>query len=114
MATQTETRAIRPASNICEEHDAVVLRLEMPGVPKDGINVNIEGDTLTVEGTRHAAEGGNYLVRERRTGGYKATYTIDQRVDRDKVEARMENGILTLKLHLKDEVKPRKIEVSAG
>jgi HSP20 family protein len=106
--------AIRPASNICEEDGAVVLRLEMPGVNKDGIDVNIEGDTLTVTGTRDERESGSYLIRERRHGDYRATYTLDERVDRNKVEAGMERGVLTLTLHLKDEVKPRKITIKGS
>ena len=107
-----ERRTVRPVGNICEEKDAVLLRLEMPGVHKDGIDININGDTLTVHGKRDAyADDVTYLVRERRNADFRASYTLDDRVDRDHVEAKMENGILTVKLQLKDEVKPRKIEV---
>lgn len=111
-AQNTARRAIRPVGNICEDKDSVVLRLEMPGVSKDGIDVNIDGDTLTVQGKRKPyAEDVRYVVHERTNADYRAAYTLDQRVDRSKVEAKMENGVLTVKLHLKDEVKPRKIEV---
>lgn len=109
-----ERRTVRPVGNICEEQDAVVLRLEMPGVSKDGIDVNIDGDTLWVYGHRHGyADGVSYVIHERRDADYRAAYTLDERVDRDKVDAKMENGILTVRLHLKEEVKPRKIEVKA-
>ncbi len=105
---------VRPASNICEEDAAVILKLEMPGVSKDGIDVNIEGDILTVNGRRGERESGSFLIRERRHGDYRATYTLDERVNRDKVEATMERGVLTLTLHLKDEVKPRKISIKGS
>lgn len=109
-----QRRTVRPIGNICEEHDRVVLRLEMPGVGKDGIDININGDTLTVHGNRQSyANDVSYIVRERRDADFRATYTLDERVDREKVEAKMENGILTVQLHLKEEVKPRKIEVKA-
>jgi HSP20 family protein len=109
-----ERRTVRPVGNICEEKEAVVLRLEMPGVSKDGIDVNIDGDTLTIRGNRRGyADDVAYLIHERRDADYRATYTLDERVDRDKVEAKMDNGILTVRLHLKDEVKPRRIEVKA-
>jgi HSP20 family protein len=112
--TNERKRYIRPVSNICEENGAVILRLEMPGVDKEHIEINIDGDTLTVHGKRAAEDGKkNYLLRERLTGDYHQTYTIDERVDREKVDAKMEKGVLMLTLHLKEEVKPRKIEVKA-
>lgn len=113
-ANAMETKKTRPASNICEQNGTVMLRLEMPGVTKDGIEVNIEGDSLTVEGHRKDPGERTYLVRERRAGDYRATYTVDHRVDRERVEARMENGVLTIELHLKPELKPRTIKVKAG
>ena len=114
QTTERQRLVIRPASNICEEDGAVVLRLEMPGVNKNGIDVNIEGDTLTVSGKRDERESGSFLIRERRHGDYRATYTLDERVNRDKVEATMERGVLTLTLHLKEEVKPRKIAIKGS
>ncbi len=112
MAKVTKNEiAIRPVGTIYEEDDAVVLRLEMPGVGKDGIDINIEGDALTIGGHREEPQTGTYLVRERRSSDYRATYALDERVNRDKVDAKMEQGILTVKLQLKDEVKPRKIKV---
>ncbi len=112
MQQAPERRAIRPIGNICEEQDAVVLRLEMPGVSKDGIDVNVNGDTLSIYGRRRTyADDVAYIVRERHDADFRATYTLDERVNREKVDAKMENGILTVRLHLKEEVKPRKIDV---
>ena len=109
-----ERRTVRPIGNICEERDAVVLRLEMPGVDKSGVDVHIESDTLTISGRRETyADDVSYIVRERPNADFRATYTLDERVDREKVDAKMDNGVLTVRLHLKEEVKPRKIEVKA-
>ena len=110
----SQRRTVRPVGNICQEQDKVVLRLEMPGVRKDGLEININADTLSIQGRRDSyAHDVTYLVRERRDADFRATYTLDERVNHDKVEAKMENGVLTLTLHMKDEVKPRKIEVTA-
>jgi len=114
MAKENSPRSVRPVCNICEEDGAMILRIEMPGVAKDGIDVNIDGNTLTVSGQRNRHDDGRYLVRERRVGDFRASYTLDERINREKIDAKMENGILVLKLHLKDEVKPRKIAVKAS
>jgi HSP20 family protein len=116
MATEVsnQVRTIRPVGNICEEDGTVVLRLEMPGVAKNDISVNVDGDVLSIRGHRAAPEGGKYLVRERREGDFFQRYTLDESVNRDKIAAKMDNGVLTVTLHLKDEVKPRKIEVKAN
>lgn len=109
-----DTRTVVPACNICESDGTMVMKLEMPGVNKSGLDVNIDNDVLTIQGHREAPARGTYMVRERRTGDFRASYTLDERIDRDKIDANLEQGILTLTLHLKDEVKPRKITVNAG
>ena len=123
MATQdmetrnTDTpRTVRPVGNMCWEEDGkVMLRLDMPGVEKDDVDVRIENDQLLIHGTRKdEAEGRNYVLRERRRGDFHQVFTIDQTVDREKIDAKMDKGVLTLTLHLQEEVKPRKIEVKAG
>lgn len=112
--TTTREMAVRPAGVICEVEGAVELRLEMPGVSKDSVDINIEGDTLTVTGKRGEPQDETYLIRERPVGDFQATYTIDERVNRDKIDAKMDRGLLTLTLHLRDEVKPRKIKVATS
>ena len=109
--TMTKNATIRPMCSISEEEGLVLLTLEMPGVTKDGVDIDIDGDTLTVKGSRPESEPGTYLIRERRGGDFSATYTLDERVDREKIDAKMERGVLELALHLRDEVKPRKIKV---
>lgn len=110
-----ETRRIRSACTICEDDGKIVMRLEMPGVSKDNLDINIENNQLTIFGKRNTPETeGTYVVRERRDGDFYQVYTLDETVDRNKVEASMENGILYLTLHLKEAEKPKKIEVKSG
>ena len=111
--SNNQSQTIRPVHDITEIDGAVILRMETPGVAKDALEVDINGDTLTVLGRRHRyAKGLNYLIRERRDYDYRATYTLDERIDRDRVEAKMENGVLTVTLNLREEIKPRRIEVN--
>ncbi|MFP4509711.1 MAG: Hsp20/alpha crystallin family protein [Spirochaetaceae bacterium] len=108
---RTERRTVRPASMISRENDAVILQVEMPGVAKDHIDIQVEDGTLTIHGSRAPLEGEQYLVRERRDADYYQTYTLDETIDRDRIEAHMQHGVLTVRLHLKEAVKPRKIEI---
>lgn len=117
MAEETKTReerpTIKPLVLVCRDADSVLLKLEMPGVPKDGIEVTVDGDTLSIRGHRpQLPEAARYVVRERPHGDYAHTFTIDETIDRENIEATMEHGILTVRLHLREEQKPRKITVN--
>jgi HSP20 family protein len=111
---EAKKSTIRPLCNICEEDGKVILRLEMPGVDKDNLDIKIDNDQLFIEGKLAKEEvSGEYILRERRETDYFQKFTLDQTVDRNKIDASMEKGILSVTLHLKDEVKPRKIEVKS-
>ena len=112
--TNERTTNRRARYDICRDQERVMMRLEMPGVDKSGLEINLEGDKLTIEGRRQAAEStGQYLIREIRTGDYHMEFSIDETIDRDSVEAELTNGVLRLSLGLSERVKPRKIEVVA-
>ncbi len=108
-----EGRAAVPACSIAEDAGLVSVRIEMPGVPKDGIEIKIEGNSLAVEGRRPEARfEGRYLVRERRAGSFRKSFTLDETIDREKVEAELSDGILNLRLHVKEAAKPRRIAIA--
>lgn len=111
--TETTPEAtIQPACSICEEDGEVRLNVEMPGVEKSGIEVSMDKNELVILGKRSdTVPEGTYLIRERREGAYRKRFIIDDTIDRDKIEAVMENGVLTLKLTTKEAAKPKKIEI---
>jgi|YelNatPaOPRAMG01_1025707.scaffolds.fasta_scaffold308357_1 HSP20 family protein len=112
-ATVEKARAvIQPACSICEDDGKVSLHIEMPGVEKDGIEVSVEKNELIISGkaTKTEAEG-TYLIRERHPGDYRKRFIIDDTIDQEKIEASMNNGILSLTLHTKESAKPKKIEI---
>jgi len=114
VAARETRRQIRPLTTICEDKGTITLRLEMPGVPKDGTELEIEGSELRIRGRRDAPPADKaYLLRERAEGDFTQVYTIDETVDRGKIDASMEAGILTVTLHLREAEKPRRIQIEA-
>ena len=104
-----------PAVDIYETEQAVTVVAEMPGVAKDGVEINLEEGVLTMVGQRHnAEEKGNVLLREYETGQYLRRFTVSEAIDQEKIEAVMANGILTLVLPKVAPAKPRRIEVKGG
>ena len=103
---------VQPQVNIVESRDGYVLEAEMPGVGKDGLEVLLEGNELTIVGRRTVATPEAQLVyRESTDRDYRRTFELDPAIDTAKIVARMEQGILYLELPKSERVKPRKINV---
>lgn len=107
-----ERRVIVPPVRIMEDESEVLTELEMPGVARDGLEIKIEGNTLTIDGRRSDdVPNGKFLVRERRHDEYHKAFTIDESVDREGISADLVDGVLTLRLKVKEAAKPRRIAV---
>ena len=105
-------RFIRPVCFICEEEAGVVtLKLEMPGVGKDQLDIDVDGNEMLITGKRESGSEGTYLMRERPSGTFRQVYTLDDTIDRNRIEASLEGGVLTLTLYRKESEKPRKITI---
>jgi len=118
MATKSgqpeRTWYVKPRASVEESADGKIrVRLEMPGVEKNGLEVRVENGELRIAGRRQPSASGRYLLRERVAGDFLKTYTLDETVDTSKIDAALEKGVLTLALELKDRVKPRTITVRA-
>jgi len=110
---QPERRYVAPEVNIFETKDDYVLEAEMPGVSKEGIEITLDGNVLTILGHRaDKSLAGDPLYRESRQAHYRRVFEVDPSVDGDKINARIEQGVLTLTLPKAERVKPRKINVS--
>ena len=120
--TQTEPRTnqqraqreyVAPHVNIFETKDGYVLEADMPGVNKDGLEVTLEDNELTLVGRRgNDAAQGVPLFRERQPADFRRVFELDPAIDTAKVSARIEQGVLTLTLPKSERVKPRKITVN--
>lgn len=102
--------------DIREDDNAVYVEAELPGFAKEQIDVSIENGVLTITAQRDAKtkqdEKGQTHLHERRFTQVSRSFTLPNTVDAGKVDAKLDNGVLHLKLTKRDEVKPRKITVS--
>jgi len=103
---------LSPEVNICETKDGYVLQAEMPGVNKEGLEITLEDNELTIVGHRRVDPlSGEALFRESRDADYRRVFELDPAIDTGKVSARIAQGVLTLTLPKCERVKPRKIAV---
>ena len=108
---------LRPLGTVSELPDGnILLRLEMPGVSRENLDIDVDASELCITGRRAVPRGeqhggGTFLVRERPRGGFRQVYTLDDTIDPAKIDAVLEAGVLNLTLHRKEAVKPRKITV---
>ena len=108
-----QTPTWSPAVDIHETKDGYVLCAEMPGVRKDGLEITVEGTTLTIVGHRADQQPqGTALHRESKAADYRRVFELDPTIDTGKVRARVEQGIVTVELPKAEQVKPRKIKIS--
>jgi HSP20 family protein len=101
-----------PEVNIFGTADGYVLEAEMPGVNKEGLELTLDGNEITIVGYRHPeTDPGEALVRERRVADYRRVFELDPAIDTGKIAARMDQGVVTLILPKSEKAKPRKITV---
>src|ERR1019366_1701941 len=109
---QTARESISPEVNIFETNDGYVLEAEMPGVSKEGLEITLEGNEMTLLGRRKdEVTQGEPLFRERALTDYRRVFELDPGIDTGKIAAKMDQGLLTLTLPQSGRVKPRKITV---
>jgi HSP20 family protein len=105
-----------PAVNVWEDNDHVYAEAELPGVPQDKIELFVsEGNQLTIQGERQLLEDGKGMWhrRERGFGKFSRTVTLPCLVDADRVEAKLEQGVLTIAFPKSEAAKPRRIAVKS-
>jgi len=112
VSNERPTEFVSPEVNIFETRDGYVLEAEMPGVNKEGLEITLEGNEITIVGHRHPQHlAGEPLFRESHNADYRRVFELDPAIDTAKVSARMDQGVLTLTLPKSEKVKPRKIAV---
>jgi HSP20 family molecular chaperone IbpA len=109
--TRSQERYITPPVDIYENPDGLVVKADLPGVPKDGLDVRVEKNLLTIRGkTQHIAPG-DPVYREYGLVDFFRQFELNEKVDQEKISAELKHGVLTLHLPKAEEAKPRKIDV---
>lgn len=106
-------RAFLPPTDIFESEDALTIVMEMPGVDREDIAVNVENGVLNVEGRLDFSkyEGMQPVYTEYNVGHYRRSFSLSSKIDQDRISAQMQDGVLTLLLPKAEEAKPRRISV---
>lgn len=101
-------------TDIYETDDALTVVMEIPGVEKKDVEVNIENDVLRVEGRIDFAkyEGLEPLYTEYNVGHFARTFTLSNKIDQQQITAQLDDGVLTLTLKKAKEALPRKIAIN--
>ena len=114
LATQEQRRVqyATPLVDVESNEEGYIIRAEMPGVDKSGLEITVDNGELTIAGHRHTSElTGEPVYREIRNNDFRRVYELDPAIDTAKISARIEQGILTLTLPKTESVRPRKITV---
>ena len=105
-------RYAAPAVSISEDAEGYTLEAEMPGVGKEGVQITLENSELVFTGSKVTPKSGRRLHAETSRADYRRVFDLDPAVDTDKITARMEQGVLTLRLPKAQDKKPRQITVT--
>src|SRR5205823_9846225 len=111
------TTSFAPPVDIYEDEHNITLKLEVPGIDENDIDVRIDNNTLAVHGERKIEKDEkeeNFRRVERQYGSFTRTFTLPSSVDAGQITADYDKGILKIKLAKKAEAKPKQIKVNMG
>lgn len=114
---QDNTEAVlRPAVDIFEDASAITLKADLPGVSKENLKIEVDGETLTIEGAVDVkkADQATALYADIAGTRYVRSFSLSKELAKDKIKAEMKNGELSLIIPKQASAQPRKIEISAG
>ena len=106
-----------PPVDVYEDEHQLVLKLEVPGVKQEDLDVRVENQTLTIKGERKFEKDEkeeNFRRIERRYGTFTRTFTLPQIVDANQPKATYEHGVLSISLPKKEAAKPKQVKVEIG
>lgn len=111
--TPRNEAALMPPVDVIEDASGITLYADLPGVPKDRLSLQVEADTLTIEGevALDIAEGMEATHAEISVPRYRRVFTLSRELDTDKVSAEFNHGVLKLRIPKAEHAQPRKVEI---
>jgi len=102
--------------DLYRDGNSYVLSADLPGVDPGSIDVDVDGQQLSIRAERstHSGEGAKWIVREREAGSYLRQFTLGDGLDTDGIAASYENGVLTVTIPVSERARPRKVAVTTG
>ena len=111
---ETMVESIEPKVNIKSEGGSFTVEASVAGYDKNEINLEIEGDTLTLSGNKeedNKVNGDDYWKREFFCSSFKRSFSLSEEVERENISAEVKNGVLTVSLPKKEKDQPKKIPI---
>ncbi len=111
---RTREAVFTPAFEVKESQDAYLFKADLPGIKEEDLELSLTGNRLTISGKREEEkreEDERYYAYERSYGSFSRSFTLPEGVDPEHAEADLSNGVLTVSIPKRPEVKPKKIEV---
>jgi len=106
-----------PPVDIYEDANRLVLRFEVPGIPQEDLQINMENQTLIVKGERKLVKDEkeeNFHRIERRYGSFVRSFTLPATMETESAQANYENGVLSITLQKKEAAKPKQLKIDIG
>lgn len=111
--SRDDAQTMRPPVNVFEDAEGITLEADMPGVSKDRLQLRVDKESLLIVGDVHVAmpEGMEALYADVGATRFSRSFVLSRELDTEKIDASIKDGVLSLRIPKRSEVKPRKIEV---
>jgi HSP20 family protein len=118
-ATQDQAeqqRAVQPAVDVYETEASITLLADLPGVPRDQLEIHVEGDSLLIQGQAQPQTPADLepLWAEVRVPRYRRSFTLSRELDTSRIEANLKDGVLTLRIPKQAHAQPRRVQVNVA
>ena len=112
----TDTRALQPRVDVFEDERGITLLADLPGVPRDQLDIKVDGEMLTIEGTvaTTTPSGLQPAYVELRVPRYRRAFTLSRELDTGHIEANLKDGVLNLRIPKQAHAQPRRVNVQVG